>query len=87
MNKFEVNLPVISNVRDSNSAALQGTAAEFVQKKVKINGIEVDAISMGVLAKFGLVKTIGDAVKVPGKRGRAGKVLAFVPAVDFKVEI
>ena len=86
MNKFEVNLPVITNIRASNGAAIQGTAAELVEKKLKINGVEVDAISMGVLAKLGLVQTVGDAAKVPGKRGRVGKILAFVPGVDFKVE-
>lgn len=87
MTNFNVNLPVITNVRDSNAAALQGTAAEFVNKRVKINGVEVDAIAMGVLAKFGLVKTVGEASKVEGKRGRPGKILAFVPGVEFKVEV
>lgn len=86
MNKFEINLPVLTNAHAFEGAGIRGTAAELVQKKLKINGVEVDAISMGVLAKLGLVQTVGDAAKVPGKRGRVGKILAFVPGVDFKVE-
>ena len=84
---FNINLPIITNVRDANQAAYQGTAAEMVAKGLKINGVPVDAITLGALAKVGLVKTIGEAAKVEGKRGRPGKILAFVPGVELKVEM
>jgi hypothetical protein len=84
---FNINLPIITNVRDVNQVAFQGTAAEMQAKGVKINGVLVDAITLGALAKVGLVKVIGEAAKVDGKRGRPGKILAFVPGVEFNVEV
>ena len=84
---FNINLPIITNARDDNQAVFRGTAAEMVAKGLKINGVAVDAITLGALAKVGLVKTIGEAAKVEGKRGRPGKILAFVPGVDFKIEL
>lgn len=90
---FNINLPVIhsasssTNARDDAQSVFRGTAAEMVAKGLKINGVPVDAITLGALAKVGLVKTIGEAAKVEGKRGRPGKILAFVPGVDFKVEV
>ncbi len=83
--KFDCNLPTVSNIRDTNQAAFTGTAAEIVSKGVKINGVEVDAVAMSILAKYGLVKTVGEEVKSEHKRGRRGKILAFVPGVEFNV--
>lgn len=82
---FDTNLAVISDGKSSDN--LRGTAAEFVQKKLKVNGVEVDAIAMSVFAKYGLVKVQGEAEKIPGKRGRCGKILAFSSNVNFKVEV
>ena len=84
---FEANLPVITNVRAQNEAVYTGTAKELQEKKIKINGVEVDALGLRYLAKYSLVKVIGTEAKPESKRGRAGKILAFTPGVEFKVEM
>lgn len=84
---FTADLPVVTNVRDFNQSAYTGTASEFVSKGVKINGVEVDAVALSILAKYNLVKTVGEEAKPSGKRGRRGKILAFVPGVEFVVSV
>ncbi len=84
---FSADLPVVSNVRDFNQSAYTGTASEIVNKGLKINGVAVDAVALSILAKYNLVKTVGEEGKSTGKRGRRGKILAFVPGVEFVVSV
>lgn len=84
---FNINLPVITNVRAQNEAVYTGTAKELQEKKIKINDVEVDQIGLAYLAKYGIIKVVGTEAKPEHKRGRAGKILAFVPGVEFKVSI
>ena len=58
----------------SNRAYIEGTASELTARGVIINGQPVDPVSLGQLAKHGIIQTIGKAEKVPGKRGKVGNV-------------
>ena len=54
--------------------SIKGTATELVQRGITINGAKVDAVGFSVLAKYGIVQTIGKAPKVEGKRGKQGNI-------------
>ena len=58
-----------------------GTAAEFVASNAKINDQFCDQVGFSVLAKYGIIKVVGEAEKVEGKRGRPGKIFS----VDSKI--
>lgn len=58
----------------SQSKFIDGTAAELVNRGIIINGATVDAVGFSVLAKYGIVQTIGKAPKIDGKRGKQGNI-------------
>lgn len=53
---------------------IEGTASELVNRGIIINGAQVDAVGFSVLAKYGIVQTIGKAPKIEGKRGKQGNI-------------
>lgn len=61
---------------------VRGTAADLVKRGLKINGITVDAIGLGVLAKHGLLDIVGEGQKPA--RGRTAKMLAAKTGVEMK---
>lgn len=58
----------------SSTEYIQGSASEIVQAGTYINGQQVDAVAISVLAKYGIIETIGKAEKVQGKRGKVGNI-------------
>lgn len=48
-----------------------GTAKEFVNAKIRLNGAELDQITVGNLAKHGILYTVGEGDKPA--RGRTPK--------------
>lgn len=67
---------------------IDGTASELINRGIIINGATVDAVGFSVLAKYGIVQTMGKAPKVEGKRGKQGNIyrVTSVPGfVDFVV--
>lgn len=56
---------------------IQGTAAELVSKGISINGKELDAVAISIMAKYGIIKVIGKEEKVQGKRGKVGNIFAI----------
>lgn len=72
----------------SQSKFIEGTATQLVSRGIIINGAKVDAVGFSVLAKYGIVQTMGKAPKVDGKRGKQGNIyrVTTVPGfVDFVV--
>ena len=69
----------------TQSKFIEGTATELVNRGIIINGATVDAVGFSVLAKYGIVQTVGKAPKVEGKRGKQGNIYR-VTAVDGFVD-
>lgn len=61
-----------------------GTASDLVHKGVHINGQKVDTVGISVLAKYGIIETVGKAEKVQGKRGKVGNIYK-IPVSIVKV--
>lgn len=67
----------------SQSKFIDGTATELVNRGIIINGVRVDAVGFSVLAKYGIVQTIGKAPKVEGKRGKQGNIYRVIAKEGF----
>lgn len=76
-----VNMQVFSNP-NVDGTAVRGTAADLVNRKMKINGVEVDQVGLGILAKYGILDVVGEGEKP--KRGRTAKMLAAKPSAEIK---
>lgn len=61
-----------------------GTASDLVYQGVHINGQKVDTVGISVLAKYGIIETVGKAEKVQGKRGKVGNIYK-IPVSIVKV--
>ncbi len=68
------------------NVSFSGTAAEFAEKNVRINGVVVDSVGLSNMAKYGFVKITGKAQKEPNKRGRAGSIYCVESSDLIKVE-
>lgn len=72
----------------SNNPTIEGTASELVSVGLVLNGQKVDAVGVSVLAKYGIIETVGKAPKIEGKRGKVGnvyRVKKIAGVVDFVV--
>jgi len=68
---------------------IDGTAAELINRGIIINGVKATAVDFSILAKLGIVQTIGKAPKIQGKRGKQGAIyrVSTVPGfVEFTVD-
>jgi hypothetical protein len=61
---------------------VRGSAADLVKRKLMINGVEVDQVGLGFLAKYGILDVVGEADKPA--RGRAAKLLAGKTSAEIK---
>ena len=53
---------------------IDGTTAELINRGIVINGVKATAVDFSILAKLGIVQTIGKAPKIEGKRGKQGNI-------------
>lgn len=53
---------------------IDGTAAELINRGIVINGVKATAVDFSIMAKLGIVQTIGKAPKIEGKRGKQGNI-------------
>lgn len=60
----------------ANYIFFEGTAREAVEKKLQLNNAELDLVTIGLLAKHGIIRTIGDGPKP--QRGKTPKKYAFI---------
>ena len=65
---------------------VEGTASEIINAGAYINGQKVDAVGISVLAKYGIIETVGKAEKVQGKRGKVGNIYK-IPTSMLKVVV
>lgn len=61
---------------------VRGSAADLVKRKLMINGVEVDQVGLGFLAKYGILDVVGEGAKPA--RGRTAKVLACKASAELK---
>lgn len=50
-----------------------GSAAELIEKQIKINSQLLDSVAFSVLSKYGFIEKVGKAEST-GKRGRTGSL-------------
>lgn len=60
----------------TQSFEFTGTAKDFADQGVKLNGVMLDAVSVGALARHGLLEVVGDGPKPA--RGRTPKLYKAV---------
>lgn len=58
----------------TTSAYIQGSASELIAAGISIGSAKVDAVSLSIMAKHGIIKVVGKEEKVPGKRGKQGAI-------------
>lgn len=58
----------------TQSKFIEGTASELINRGLIVNGVKVNAVDFSIMAKLGIVQTIGKAPKIDGKRGKQGNI-------------
>lgn len=71
----------------NSTAFFSGTASDFVEKKVTLNGVRLDAVTVNSLAKHGMLKQTGFGAKPA--RGRTPRMFSAInrDGFEFGIEV
>lgn len=69
----------------NTNAFFSGTASDFVEKKVTLNGVRLDAVTVNSLAKHGMLKQTGFGAKPA--RGRTPRMFSAINREGFEFGI
>ena len=66
--------------------SFKGTAREFIQSGVLINGKEINQPGLSLMAQYGVAKIIGEVARPEGKRGHPEKIYFLQGKSGLRVE-
>lgn len=66
--------------------SFKGTAREFIDAGVTINGKDINQPGLSLMAQYGVAKTIGEVARPIGKRGHPEKIYEIRGKSGLKVD-
>jgi hypothetical protein len=66
--------------------SFKGTAKEWLDAGVKINGKAINQPGLSLLAQYGVAKVVGEVPRPEGKKGHNEKIYQIIGKSGLKVE-
>lgn len=66
--------------------SFKGTAREFIQAGVTINGKGINQPGLSLMAQYGVAKIVGEAPRSEGKKGHPEKIYTINGKAGLRVE-
>jgi len=66
--------------------SFKGTAREFIQAGVMINGKDINQPGLSLIAQYGVAKIVGEVARPMGKRGHPEKIYFLQGKSGLRVE-
>lgn len=82
-----VEAPRAHPMRDKKYEHYVGTAQNYIQAGVEINGLPVDSVALSILSRFGVVKVVGKTERKPDQRGKASTIYSIQGRPGLSVSI